>query len=332
MSNDLMNKKGNEAVLAAMSKEDFKAMFALFAGRPDSRCKRLNRRIQVDVDSLRHLNQKVHEKLSLHKTESAITTVTIVQKGREALDFGLWDTFVNYDWKTSDQTESVTMKWDFLIKLDSHASSQRHTLSVKISKGMTPKDMLRTMLLTNDDDDDDGRDGMSFCVVRVDFINHSLADELVHVVEKWNASVPRCNAVGDFSEWANKNDDKIARAINWSIPLFLLVLVICIAGNIDYSSAALPRLAQSVIGGIAIFHIAYKAGGILATKTYRSINESAEYYPFSLSNGDKSAITEAGMKASKAIRTFIFTTGTAIVINLASAILSIWIGIGTHIP
>jgi hypothetical protein len=332
MSNKLINKDGNEAVLAAMSKDDFKAMFALFAGRPDSRCKRLNRRIQVDVDSLRHLNEKIHEKLSLHNIESAITTVTIVQKDREALDFGLWNTFVSHDWKTSYQTESVMMKWDFLIKLDSHVSPQRHTLSVKISKGMTPKDMLRTMLLTIDDGDDDGRDEMSLCIVRVDFINHSLADELIHVVEKWNASVRQCKAVGGVSKWANKHDDKIARIIHWSISLFMVLLVICIVGNFEYSSDGMPLLAQTIIGGIAIIQMAYVASRFLAAKAYSAINESAEYYPFSLSNGDKNAIADAEKKASKAIRTFMITAGTAIVINLISAVLAVWIGIGTHTP
>lgn len=327
MNNEIMSANGGDAIVAAMSKDGFKAMFALFAGRPDSRCKRLNRKIQIDVDSLCHLKEKVVEKLSLHNIDSVVTTVTVVQKGRESLDFGLWDSFVSHDWKTSDKTDGVMMKWDFLIKLDSHNTPQRHTLSVKISKGMTPKDMLRTMLLSGDDADNDGREEMSVCVVRVDFINHSLADELIRVVEKWNESIPICSTLGGVANFVHKYDDEIAHIIHWTIPIFVLALTISMAGSIVYAFDSLSRLAQSIIGGVAMFQIAQGVGRFLASKAYRSINESVEYYPFSLTNGDKNAIDESGKKASKAFLNFIVTTLAALLINLISAVVVVRLGL-----
>ena len=59
----------DEAVVASVPKEAFKAMFYLFAGKPDSKVKMMNRRVTIAPDDLQDLNRKITDKLKLHNID-----------------------------------------------------------------------------------------------------------------------------------------------------------------------------------------------------------------------------------------------------------------------
>ena len=317
---------GSESIVASVPKEAFKAMFYLFAGKPDSRSKTLNRKIQIDKQSILDLNSTITEKLKLHHIDQVVTSVVMNQKGKEAVEYGIWDTFESHDFKVPDTTESVLVKWDFLIKLDSYAAPQRHTLTVKVMKSPSPQDMLRRAL--TDQGDDDENSGLGVCSVRVDFINHILADELINVVERWNRALPKCTTLPSFVEWGVKRDQAIARSIHWSLPFFIILLTLSMIGYIDISNGNLNRLAQVIFISVAGFHYSVWLGRFLASKAYAAINESAEYFPFCITSGDKSAIADAQRSSSKHLRSFLFSCATAFAINMASVIVAFNIGLG----
>ncbi|HBF46978.1 MAG TPA: hypothetical protein DDW91_11115, partial [Shewanella frigidimarina] len=314
----------NEAIVASVPKDAFKAMFYLFAGKPDSRSKSFSKKIQINKQSIIDLNSSIRKKFELHQIDQVVTTVSMAQKGKEATEFGIWSTFEEHDFKIPEVTESVLLKWDFLIKLESYAAPQRHTLSVKIIKSPTAEDVLRRVFTQQDEEDDSGS---GVCTVRVDFINHMLADELINVVEKWNKTLSKCSSIPSFVEWAVKYDHKIARAIHYSISTFVLILIVALVGHYGRNWTELYRLAQVVILGVAAFHIAVGIGRYFASKAYSSINESAEYFPFCITSGDINAIEDSRKSTLKHLRGFLFSCSIAFSINIACAITVFKVGL-----
>jgi hypothetical protein len=62
-------------VIATVPKEAFKAMFYLFAGKPDSKVKMMNRRVIIKFDDLQDLNVKIVEALAKPLGRSAQGTI-----------------------------------------------------------------------------------------------------------------------------------------------------------------------------------------------------------------------------------------------------------------
>lgn len=214
-----------EKLVAAVPKEAFKAMFYLFAGRPDSKTKMFGRKIIVTPDEVYHLNEKIFDKLKLHQIDQVVASATLKLKKQEIIQFGAWAEFEAFNWRTSHVTEELCLRWDFLIKLDDFAAPQRHTLTVKITTSPNPRDFFQMMLSHDPDDDDiDGKLGM--CLARVDFISHRLADELIAVVADWNDALKQPESACGWFAKLEKVDRWIARAVHYSVPVLTTILAL----------------------------------------------------------------------------------------------------------
>ncbi|AFG37473.1 hypothetical protein [Spirochaeta africana] len=317
--------KRPEQVVAAVPKEAFKAMFYLFAGRPDSKTKLFSRKICIGPEDVDYLNELVVEKLKLHQIDQTITSVTLKFAKKEIIQFGTWAEFQDFNWKIANVTQEITLRWDFMINLDDYRVAQRHTLVVKLSKAPNPRDVLH-MLMSQDLDDDDMKSRLGMCVARVDFISHRLADELIDVVAKWNESLPEPTIPGSWFSELDKYDKLIARAVNYSIPImltataFFLAPVFVPTAETQLSPASfVAGLQWLLISGLGVI-LGIRLSKYLADQCYSAINEYGIFTPFQLTNGDANSIEKYRKKNNSKIRSFIFNGGVALLLNIASSI------------
>src|SRR5690606_15814333 len=117
--------------ISEYSKEDLKALLYLAVGKQDSNIKLFTEDIIINVSDLKELNSMIQEKLQHYDTTASISTVDIILEKKRAIQFGLWKEFCDFDWNIVEPTQSMLLKWDFLIKLPSYEAPQRHTISVK---------------------------------------------------------------------------------------------------------------------------------------------------------------------------------------------------------
>ncbi|WP_321394630.1 hypothetical protein [uncultured Desulfuromusa sp.] len=316
----------DEGVVASVPKEAFKAMFYLFAGKPDSKVKMMNRRVTIAPDDLQDLNRKITDKLKLHNIDQSVTTAVIKFDKEESVEFGTWAELEGYDFKIPYITQEISLRWDFIIKLPAYAAAQRHTLTVRLSSKPNPKDIFQ-IILSQDPDDADIESKLGLCMARVDFISHRLADELIDVVEEWNESLKQpasaCNWFCKLEKFANI----IARIIHYSVPIFMTSLAVASLGALlpDSSSPITTKeiilcsrwLLISIIGLYAFINY----GKYLASKCFMAINEYGMFVPFLMTRGDKNRIQKIEKGNNKKIVSFFINSGIAIILNLVAGII-----------
>ena len=74
-------------------------MFALIAGRVDSKTRIFNRPVVITKDDLLDLNSKVLEKLRLHSVSVRVASAAISFSGRRITEFGSFAELDAYDMK-----------------------------------------------------------------------------------------------------------------------------------------------------------------------------------------------------------------------------------------
>lgn len=316
-----------ENLTPQISPEAFKALFYLYAGRPDCTLKVFEGQKTITPHDLQNLNSKIIEKLKLHTLEASITAINIKFENGKMIDFSIWDTFSNTDWQSDFRTEQIEMKWDFLLRTDSVELPQRHTLVVKLSNGLDPKDFFRLMAtLWEDDTEIDIK--AALCVARVDFISHLLADELIAIVNGWYKCLPEATVCESKLAVLRKYDNKIAMVIHYSLPIiFWIALFAFTYKTIPMTEVPLNQHVFS-LGVFMLFFcfigtfFFYRLGHMIATSCYSAINTTCRFSMFNLTAGDKKFLSRCERKNKKVFRKFIFNVILALLLNIIGSIIA----------
>lgn len=270
----------DDQIVAAVDKDAFRAMFYLFAGKPDSKHQAFKGKVTLSPKNLIDLNDRIQAKFRLHRISQVITTVSLSLEKNQTLDFGTWAEFVSHDWRDPAAVKDLTIRWDFLIKLESYAQPQRHTLTVNFSGGMNPATMLRVVVNAVDSPQEIDMSKMfGGCIARVDFISHTLADELLSLVGKWHAVLPKSPSAGTMLEKCEKNDRIIVEVIEHSIPIAASVLAYF---ALQYLAKAYQPQAMLTVGTMRDFCLwilgtlvclwaSSGVGKFIAKRAYRAI-------------------------------------------------------------
>lgn len=319
----------DEAVVASVPKEAFKAMFYLFAGKPDSKVKMMNRRVIITPDDLRDLNLKIINKLKLHNIDQSISTAVIKFDKEESVEFGTWAELIGYDFKVPYVTQEISLRWDFLIKLSSYAAAQRHTLTVRLSTRPSPKDIFQVIFSQDPDDESEIETKLGLCMTRVDFISHRLADELIDVVEEWNKSLKRPASVGGWFSKLEKKADLIARTVHYSMPVLATALLFVLLGVLLPNSSSTITTNELLVCyrwllvSLLCMYVITNFSKYIASKCFRAINEYGMFVPFQITRGDENRIHKIAQGNRKKMISFFLNSGTALILNIVAGVI-IW--------
>ncbi len=84
----------DDQIVAAIDKDAFRAMFYLFAGKPDSKHQSFKGKVTVAPNDLVDLNNRIQDKFKLHSISQVITTLSLSLDKNQTLDFGTWAEFL----------------------------------------------------------------------------------------------------------------------------------------------------------------------------------------------------------------------------------------------
>lgn len=328
----------DDQIVAAVDKDAFRAMFYLFAGKPDSKHQSFPGKVTLSPDDLIDVNKRIQEKFKLHNITQVITTVSLTLDKNQTLDFGTWAEFISHDWRDPAAVKDLTIRWDFLIKLESYAQAQRHTLTVNFSAGMNPTSMLRIVVDAVDAPQEIDMSKMfGGCIAKVDFISHSLADELLALIGRWHSILPVNAVSGTILEKCEKNDGIIAKTIHHSIPFTAAILSYFILQNFvmrfdpdtPLTITIMKNFCLWILGSFVLLWGASGLGKFLATRAYRAITKYGAHHTFRFTNGDTVRAQELENKNKKSATRFCYSVVHAVILHVIAGIIVVFL-MGKH--
>jgi hypothetical protein len=321
MSENLPEKKQETGVVKTFDLDQFKTLYYLLNAKPDSQVKLLTDDKLIVVQDIIDLNDKVQRKLNTEHVETVITTVSVLFNSKALLTFNNWQEFLRTDWKTSEQTKSVSINWDINIKLPQYELPQRHTLKLRLGSPVRPGEIFELMMTS--DKDEELLEATANGVCKIDFINEVIANELLKVVEDWYKCLPTNYKDDAFQKFSEKHKKKIAFVINLLIPMASIIIAISLVkfrlGSLDISTKiGFSELLTFIGFGLAIFYLGDLLGKVLSANVYHKISNYKDYSIFSFTKGDQNAKQEVKKKNSRIVRSIIRDFLISVAISIVS--------------
>ncbi len=285
---------GDGSIITAESIQNASAVLALLHGKSDSICKVFNKEIIVTISQLKQLNQLIYNKLALHNIGEITTVLDIALANKKILTFKSWYEFELHDFSVDNSSiNSIFVQWDFFVALN-HKLPQRHTVSVRISSSPKPSEFFKVILSGGLDEESDIEMRMHTTICKVDFINNTLAEELVNVVEGWNELCESAiSKKGRLTKFLCINNDFFAHVIEICFQASAILLIAIIAkcalnqGWITFSNDTLFFL---IISLIPLYKILNTISRSMGKEIYNKFGSLMEFHIFDITTGDKKKI------------------------------------------
>lgn len=220
------------------------------------------------------------------------------------------------------------MRWQFLLSVQGYELPQQHALTVKLCADAKPFEVLQAMLSKHPADADGAEVNFAPTVCRVDFISHTIGQELISVVSDWNEGLASPEARSDLFSKLDKYKNHIAQLIDYSTPvLFALSTVgvlrflypVEIYGNPMTVGAAVGLMTWLVLSLIAIY-LSEKLSSSIAKAAYSAVDNYGMYSIFRLTNGDENRKLKIDRANQKHIRSFIVMAFFSFALNVGAGI------------
>lgn len=313
-------------VIASIPRDQLRAFFHLFAGKPDSRIRVFEGALHITPQDIVELNACVVRKLRTHDIDASTTSVRAVYAGSEINEFGAWAEFEAHHWQESERIEEIVIKWDFLVNIQDYAAPQRHTLLFRVSTDVRPGKFLQLLSSGNSDefDSEEMFSAPAFC--RVDFINAHISKELINVVVEWHKGRRTPKLIPSTYYWFKKRRQGVAALLDHWIMLSWTLL-----GSATFlfaTSKVYPQGTPVHIGAIALFVGVYSFGPArflarrMAETVFISLRDlEGSKVVFEFTSGDRKRIAELHEDNAKQGRKFIASAAWNIFLNLFASVL-----------
>lgn len=295
MGEELQTVPNTDMILSEADLKNASAILSLLNGKGDTSCRLFKRQILVDKSGLESLNNEVVSKLQLHQVGNVVTSIVISFSNRHLLTFKSWFDFSCHNFEMEkDRIQSITLQWDFLIKLDNYQCPQRHTLSVRIASAPKPSDVFKVLLSGGFDEEHDMDIQGSTMIARVDFINNTLAEELLNVVAKWNEL---CDSAysdkGAIRKKLFSLRTTLANLTTFFSILSLTSIIAIIASVFNIENYLSFNLASLLFVGLTLIPMSIllkDVGHFFGRKLYEKLSNVMDAHVFNISKGDNKEI------------------------------------------
>lgn len=324
---------------AEFDRDSLKSIFHILVGKPDSTTLLFEGPFQLGGSEVADLHDQISRKIRTHSVETLNASAFISSSDRIIHEFSSMKDLLSHPWSGSEQTESVTLKWDFLINMSNYEIPQRHTLTVRVARLPNAKETLRRIFsdTSNDDDPHDMTLAPMYC--RADFISPILGKELINIVKDWHKGLKRPIAVSKFLQTISDRKELASKAIEYSIPFTVGVCGIAsfrllFAGFPPTDPVTVMLFEKAWVWGAAIVAIIYIATLSARTLAHRSLMSLATIetntVAFTFTNGDSNLNQKVIDRSNKRFRNFLVSATWAIVLNILATYLAIKFGIGSN--
>ncbi len=316
------NEQTNRSLVGFSDQESLRSIFVLLGSRPDSKQKLFSRKVVINLEDIRDLNNKIKSKLLLHPHYECLTKVTVKLDKREIVEFGKWDDYQDFDWKIPRKTEEIIVRWEFLIGIQGQQAPRPHKLIVKIGSTPDPRSIMRELFSGTLEADHDFDFLLARTTAIVEFTEQRLAEELLAVVEEWNLSLKTPSEISHFVTKLTQWKSLISRSIRYSIPIFSMAFLISTYYRIPQIQGDMDLRFPWLLGSLTLFWFFTHLGDYLANSAYQALMEYGDSSPFEITRGDttyrEQLTKDNGKKLTKSMIRIVVT----IVYDLSLAVLT----------
>lgn len=292
--------------LALNNLDDFKSIYCFLNTKPDSQIRLLKGVKRVELQDILDLNNAVEAKLYNHSVQALIPNVQVTFSNREISDYASWEEFNRTQWNIVTKTvEGITLTWQILIKNDNNIVPQPHSLKVRIGNEVPPKDAIQMLLSADNPDELMQLSSPSMC--RVDFVNSTLAEELLGIVERWHDALLHAPTQNPLPFFLVRRGMYVTELWRFSAPIVFLLIGSRYA-DLVISSAWFSSLTLDlkIFYSAIIFVAVYKAGSYAGHKGEYLIDSRIKRLmpppAFSITKGDAKRLADVKRKNSKFVR------------------------------
>lgn len=328
--------KENNSLLEVSEYEKFltnyKAVYQAMTAKNDCRSKIFPRNVRVKLDDIYDLNNRIVEKLRNYNLLGFSTSITANFKGRQTIDFSSWNEFENHKWNESEAVLALTIVWEFNVLLPQYELPQKHLLVVKLTDGLRPEEMLNIVFAGKLENMDEIERQVCPVVVRVDFINYILGDELLRIVEEWDKGLPiQYGGENKFVSKVKKQKRKLAFIIQYITDIIYICCAISLF-NFTIHSFEIEKVYDLSIGNIeemiwilgvliVIFIFVNRIAQWLANMLYMSLGEEPDTHIFEINKGDTNLQEKLQIRNKKTKMSVVMSVIGTILINLGCGII-----------
>ena len=191
--NEILESEEGQNLPAKKPKIDldtFKSIYYWQNVKPDTQIKFFNERKRVEIADIFQLKERLNSKIDTHQVETYIASISFVLKDGNVRDYGSWAEFEREKWEYINQTATaINITWDLTFTLPNFDLPQKHTLKVRLGNSIAPKDMLQMMFTS--DEPNEIIESRAEGLVKVDFINQMISNELIKIVSDWHEGLKK---------------------------------------------------------------------------------------------------------------------------------------------
>lgn len=274
--------------------EQFKSLFYLAKGKRDTQIRLYDDNKSFYRQDLIELNEKIQDKLSLHNVTNKVTNICFHLSKNKVKSFGNWQEFLNEKWETSDETDGIIITWDFEVVLPNrtHTLPQTHSLRVRIGNEVKPSEMIHLIVVGSDEFELEENSAQMVC--KVDFVNATLAVELLDKVNEWYSSLTTKKSENATNIFINKH----LRLIMLFTEIFIILSGLCLffpigqyilnqSQNLSTNSEYLRYNYYLVAGVFITFTIFTRIGSFYSRKIAMIVERLKGTVIFEITKGDK---------------------------------------------
>uniref|UniRef100_UPI0039EACF17 hypothetical protein n=1 Tax=Clostridium perfringens TaxID=1502 RepID=UPI0039EACF17 len=294
---DNSNYQNTVDTLTTIHPEELKALFNIFNGRPDSTTRIFPKDVLITIPDLFLLRDKMNEKLDQYALYGSIQTLDVRFEGNKFQQFSDWSQFESYNWSSSNVIDSITLKWDFMIKFNSYSIPQRHTVVVRLSSELRPEQLFQMMISGKIEDLDSIDKNLSPVMCSVSFVNQLISEEILNIVEEWDKGLKQSSNINNRFKFFRKHKLGTAKTLEFVTNFSGIVIITSLINFLLYKFK-LKNISELTIYQLQLLLISFASSYIflkllarlahsIGKNIFNSLSQYGDVFTFKITKGDE---------------------------------------------
>lgn len=327
---------GNELVTDEHRKriKEFQSLYYALNARPDTITKLYTNKVILNMEDILTLESMIQDKLSLHSQEGQFgkNSVNVTTNKHKVYNFDNTELFHAHNWNTAESIESIILTWDFYMVIAGYENPQRHKLTVKLSSGLKPEEVI-SLIFSGKLEDVQNIDAQQATIVaQMDFIDNRLGQEFLNIVDEWVNILQTHTEKNKLILWLKQVRKYVAYYINYLF-FFLVSLTLLIGFNVMMNQLEMTTMSEftikqfnncvnyiviSVIFCYIILHI----GQNIANKVFRRLVEYGEDFIFNITKEDQNRYRKTQQREMRSIFVVLMHLVFSIILNVTCSVIA----------
>mgnify|MGYP007098661058 CR=1 FL=1 len=314
--------------------KEFQSLYYALNARPDTITKLFFNKVILEMSDILTLEDMIKEKLALHYQEGQFgkTSVTVTTNKHKVYEFDDIELFRVHNWNSSESIEGIVLTWDFYIVISGYENPQRHKLTVKLSSGLRPEEVINLIFSGKLEDVQSIEAQQATIVAQMDFIDNLLGQEFLNIVENWVNLLQAHSEKNKFILLLKRFRKYVAYYMNYLL-FFLTLATLLIGFNMmmrqlevavisEFTIQQFNNCVNYIVISAIICYIILHIGRNAANKVFRRLVEYGEDFIFNITKEDQNRYKKTQQQETKSVVVVFVHLAFSIILNVTCGVIA----------